>query len=287
LVATLFGAPAESRAENVAVELTAVVFHVDEQTCWCLDGISVGDTLVAYYTYSTDTVDSNPDPQVGNYAYSSGLTQIAVYLDNYVFRTAPANVNVTFRVTDGVVFGGGFPEDRYDFSSWNNVLTIPSNPTVKIQVHLGDDRAQVFTDDALPQIPPDLNSWGYFHAVALLGTTWYVVADIVSIESGPPTSVGPLPIHLSLDLQGFPNPFAGTTTISWRAPEHETVTLRVYDMSGSLVRQLSSDNQPGDGHGSVVWDGTDSSGRKLASGIYFVRAATASMTDTRKLVLLR
>lgn len=286
LVAALFAPASQPRAEIVTVGLTAVVFYVEQQTCWCLDNINEGDTLVAYYTHSTDPVDTNPDPHVGDYVYSSGPTRIVVYLNDYVFRSDPANVNVTFKVSDGVIFGGSGPEDRYNFSSWNNKPTIPGYATERIQIHLGDDTAQVLADDALPTSTPDLNAWGYFASIGLWGSEWAVGARIVSIQSSPPSAIAPRPFKSPLDLRSFPNPFAGITTISWRAPEHGTVTLNVYDVSGKLVREISP-ARPSGRSGSASWDGNDSSGRRLASGVYFVRASTPFATDTRKLVLMR
>ena len=85
----------------------------------------------------------------------------------------------------------------------------------------------------------------------------------------------------------FPNPFDGRTTIRYGVPGGAAdVSVRVYDVAGRLVAKLD----PGRvvrGVGETTWDGADSSGEPVASGVYFVRARVGGTTLARKLVLLR
>ena len=66
----------------------------------------------------------------------------------------------------------------------------------------------------------------------------------------------------------YPNPFSSTTTISYQLPVNADVTLKVYNMLGQEVRTLINENKPAGEH-SVVWDGKDSSGQRVISGICF------------------
>jgi hypothetical protein len=86
--------------------------------------------------------------------------------------------------------------------------------------------------------------------------------------------------------QNFPNPFNPLTRIEFglAAPAH--VTLRIYDAAGRLVRALVDDARPA-GRYSELWDGRDSRGRAVASGIYFYRLDAGAFTETRKMALLR
>ncbi len=87
-----------------------------------------------------------------------------------------------------------------------------------------------------------------------------------------------------------PNPFNPRTTIEYSVSAPGRVTLRVYDLSGRVVRTLV-DRDTAAGEHKVVWDGTTDSGHRAASGVYFVRMEAAGHTDafraTRKLVLLK
>ena len=83
-----------------------------------------------------------------------------------------------------------------------------------------------------------------------------------------------------------PNPFTLETTFRLALPTEERVSIRIYDVSGRLVRTLV-DSRMRPGERSVAWDGIDGSGRSCASGVYFVRVETGSRSATRKAVLLR
>jgi DNA-binding beta-propeller fold protein YncE len=84
-----------------------------------------------------------------------------------------------------------------------------------------------------------------------------------------------------------PNPFNPRTTIFYDLPRAMTVTLRVYDVSGRLVRDLVVDEALEEGRHEAVWLGRDDSGRPMASGTYFFRLETDGLTTTRPVVLLK
>ncbi|HYW68183.1 MAG TPA: FlgD immunoglobulin-like domain containing protein, partial [bacterium] len=84
-----------------------------------------------------------------------------------------------------------------------------------------------------------------------------------------------------------PNPFAGQTTISFRVPAGEGRTeLAIYDIAGRKVRTLVN-GRFGSGRRSVAWDGTDSRGVSVASGIYYCRLKTREGEESIKLTLLK
>ncbi len=64
------------------------------------------------------------------------------------------------------------------------------------------------------------------------------------------------------------------------------VTLRVYDMSGCLVRVLLDDRKLTGDH-TAMWDGRDENGNAAASGVYFVRFESSAQMQARKIVLLK
>jgi hypothetical protein len=86
--------------------------------------------------------------------------------------------------------------------------------------------------------------------------------------------------------QNAPNPFGRGTTIRWVLPSARPVTLRVFNVSGRLVRTLV-DGPVSAGRGVVQWDGRDRRGRALSSGVYLFRLDDGERSLTRKAVLLR
>jgi hypothetical protein len=86
--------------------------------------------------------------------------------------------------------------------------------------------------------------------------------------------------------QNFPNPFNPATKIEFglAAPSH--VSLKIYDAAGRLVRELVNDERRA-GRYAETWDGRDSRGVSVASGIYFCRLDAGAFTETEKMVLIR
>jgi hypothetical protein len=86
---------------------------------------------------------------------------------------------------------------------------------------------------------------------------------------------------------GAPNPFNPSTTIRFEVPlQGGRITLAVFDVRGRLVRTLENGFVAGGGR-EARWDGKDSSGRNVPSGVYFCRLSAAGVSQTRKLMLLR
>jgi hypothetical protein len=79
----------------------------------------------------------------------------------------------------------------------------------------------------------------------------------------------------------FPNPFAETTTI--RPGTAEAGPLRVYDVTGRLVRTLA----PAGADGRVTWDGRDDAGRVLPAGTYYLRGESPRGPVCGKVTRLR
>jgi len=146
----------------------------------------------------------------------------------------------------------------------------------------------VVTEDSLiAQIPHLIKSFGIDVQEEL-----YVLTNATSIGSGIFRFAGDAPGDVPPEIpffqlkQNYPNPFAETTKISYVLDRPAAVTLRVYDISGRLVRMLVKAERP-EGTNDASWDGTDSHGREVASGIYLFRLDAGSFTQMRKFVLMR
>jgi hypothetical protein len=87
--------------------------------------------------------------------------------------------------------------------------------------------------------------------------------------------------------QNYPNPFNPQTTISYQLAVNGDVTLKIYDMLGQEVRTLINENKPV-GYHSVVWNGTDNSGRQVSSGVYFYQLQSGNnISQIKKLLLIK
>lgn len=83
-----------------------------------------------------------------------------------------------------------------------------------------------------------------------------------------------------------PNPFGAGTTIEFANPGPASAELRIFDVRGRLVRQFD-DLAPRASRTLVTWDGRDSEGRAVASGVYFVELRVGTQSVRRNVVRLK
>jgi len=92
-------------------------------------------------------------------------------------------------------------------------------------------------------------------------------------------------------LQNFPNPFNPDTWLPYELATDVTVTIRIYDVKGQLVRQFSLGKQKAGRYLSkdtaACWDGKDQFGQSVSSGIYFYTLRAGTFQATRRVVILK
>jgi hypothetical protein len=88
-------------------------------------------------------------------------------------------------------------------------------------------------------------------------------------------------------LPNFPNPFNPRTEIPFVLNEPGSVTLRIFDVSGRVIRTLKESEFLTAGPHMVTWDGRDGKGMELPSGVYFCRMVSGSGCRSIRLILLR
>jgi hypothetical protein len=121
------------------------------------------------------------------------------------------------------------------------------------------------------------------------------VPGFLTTVAGSPTVYvkgGPTSVQNDAPRPGFaleqntPNPFNPTTTISFSIPQRLDVDLTVFDVSGRRVITLVHRTMPA-GRSSIEWNGRDTNGRAISSGVYFYRLQAGSIVQTKKMVLLK
>ena len=96
--------------------------------------------------------------------------------------------------------------------------------------------------------------------------------------------VNEIPTEFSAD--NYPNPFNPSTTISYTLPENGIVTIRIFDMLGREVTTLV-DGYTNAGNKKVVWDGKNSNGNQVTSGVYLYRVTFKGQVISKKMIMLK
>lgn len=94
-----------------------------------------------------------------------------------------------------------------------------------------------------------------------------------------------VPKEMSLE-QNYPNPFNPSTSMRFQVPNAGAVTLKVYDVVGREIATLV-DQEMSVGTFSVVWNGCNSAGAQVGSGVYFYRLQSSGHSLTKRMLLLK
>jgi beta-lactamase superfamily II metal-dependent hydrolase len=111
-----------------------------------------------------------------------------------------------------------------------------------------------------PQTPP-----------AVCGPSFLMVAGPTAYQLEPET----------------PNLFYPNSPVRYSAPKPGPVSIRIFDVQGHLVTTLLDHVAVVPGTHSVEWDGTDANGRRVSSGVYFIRLEADGVSSVGRITLVR
>lgn len=86
-------------------------------------------------------------------------------------------------------------------------------------------------------------------------------------------------------LNNYPNPFSDNTTIEFELDQPANVSLRIYDINGSLVKTLASGKRFSNGEITLDWDATDEFGTSVSSGSYLYELSVEPISGGRSFSL--
>jgi hypothetical protein len=180
---------------------------------------------------------------------------------------------VTHRwANDTSVGDGAIVMNANPTQSWNTIMQVPTWPQIRepnSTPSSPDADEQLMTKILNGVLPPD--------CIQTPDPTTDVRDDADELDALP---------KVTALYQNAPNPFNPTTRIHFDLARDAHVELRIYNVSGRLVRTLVNGPMEHLRH-QVVWDGMDNSGVPVSSGIYFYRLEAAGFSDTRKMLVLR
>jgi hypothetical protein len=135
---------------------------------------------------------------------------------------------------------------------------------------LGSDTRAFIDTDVIP---------GTEYAYELL------VRTVDGDEFRSPRAIASLPALAASLGQNYPNPFNPLTRIDLTLAQRMPVVLEIYDVSGASIARLDLGVKDA-GTYLIEWDGTDRSGRSVASGVYLYRIKDMPGA-LRKMVVLK
>ncbi len=214
-----------------------------------------------YNSYVSNGIDANED---GYYESLNLMVDVDAQNPSLrdVVRAQDCYINVYNNATDEMICSGG-PFHFTGSSTSDNAIVGP------ISMQEWDDndnfvlRVEVYND---------LGSDSDTESIALQGL-YTPNADDVN------------PAYV-VNLSNYPNPFNPTTTISFSLKQRENATLEIFNMRGQSINKLVSE-ELNEGSHNVVWNGNDQKGNPVASGVYFYRLTTPTVSQAQRMLLMK
>ena len=107
-----------------------------------------------------------------------------------------------------------------------------------------------------------------------------IEASVTAIETDPA-----VPVEFALE-QNYPNPFNPSTQIRFALPQAGKVSLIIYNLLGQKIAILVEGTLAAGTH-TLTWNGRDSRGLQLPSGVYFYSLKTPNFTATKRMILMK
>ncbi|MDZ7362423.1 MAG: malectin domain-containing carbohydrate-binding protein [candidate division KSB1 bacterium] len=204
-----------------------------------------------------------------NFSYKFDVPSAGNYVVT-LFFTEPQKTASGQRLFD-VTIEGVIRLDNYDIFAASGGQFFAKTETFTINV----------VDGQLNVVFTGVTSGALVSAIAVVSSSAPQVAKHLRSEQ----IAGSLPDGFQL-YQNHPNPFIGQTSIRYAVANGARVVLKIYSLLGEEVATLVEQNQQA-GVFSVVWDGKDRHGRRVAPGVYIGRLESGGMVDMRKMILLQ
>ena len=195
--------------------------------------------------------------EMGAYEFTALIS--ADFIASYTTGPAPFTVEFTDLTS-------GYPTEwEWDFNSNGTVDSYDQNP--------------VWTYEEPGDYTVTLTSSNAYNEDTEIKENYINVAGVSADEDI-------MPITSQL-IGNYPNPFNPTTTISFSVTQTSSfVNLEIFNLKGQKVKRFVNETLPVGTH-SVIWNGTDDSGKSVTSGIYFYKMKSGNYTSTKKMILLK
>ncbi len=203
-----------------------------------------------------------------------------------VTRVQVQNVSLASGETTGIVDG--------EFSMFGNDYSVDENTMV-----LGENNVQLDLEDIEAGQFLEVRGVGEVEGGVAGKTGAAILASKIKIidaegsgeyelevePEGTATEDESIPEDYAL-FQNYPNPFNPITTIRFSLPVNADVTLKIFDVTGREIQTIVSSTMTAGTH-EVQWNGRNSAGLRVASGVYLYRLEAGRNVMTKRMVLLK
>ena len=254
---------------------------------YVVDGITGEIKWEGGAEYSYFSVSENPIYDIGDGTYAltfrasvNGVYRVCIYQNGNVVTSSGVVSSSSNHVATGNVDLDPAPELVY--LRGTEYLYVVDGITGEIEWENGTEYNSISVgDNPIYTIGEGVNLLT-FRANTSGG---YRVVSIGETASQHTSTAPHQPIASSIG-QNFPNPFNPITNINYSLSHDSEVVLKIFDAGGKEVKTIVNSDQLA-GRYDITWDGFDTSGKQVSTGIYLARLSTGTYSETIKMIFIK
>ena len=276
------------------------VFIVGEgQTYYARMDSEIGnDPIVAYQVYEVAANTTNGQ----TYTYSMNAAGTIPEIQ-YNSVTIPEDdiddykLVVDFTVPEQVITGLIIMDDLDDTEFYNNIddgiINFFMTDLINYNNYTNGQMFDTFNEYiGIPEgeiefdIPADEMWYAFFNIDDNLNNPQYIHGSVRLYEYNENSINDNVVSNSTKLLDNYPNPFNPTTTINYYLNIDTNVKLEIFNIKGQKVITLEEGEKTA-GYHNIVWNGENSEGSSISSGIYFYQLITEKYSSVKKMVLMK
>ena len=186
------------------------------------------------------------------------------------------------------------PVSNLSYTIFENNITLcwdaPIGPTHQLLGYFVIRNQTILTPDPITEITiidENLEDGFYFYIVFAVYPEGYSTGVYIQVTVNTTSVEDDIILPLQTRLLGnYPNPFNPSTNIRFSLSVKSNLRIDIYNIKGQIIKTLANGFYDLGQH-AVTWDGTDSHGNRVSSGVYFYMMTTDEFVETKKMMMVK
>ena len=255
---------------------TAVLFNFDEGTGFWTNNLAGGNDGRLGGTAEGD----GQEPTWRTWDYPEGDLPLPVVLSSFTAEYSANNLSV-YWITQSETNNSGWNVYRSDTENSDEAVQV-NTTMIEGAGTTTSPTEYSFLDDFIHTYGNTYYYW--IESVDQAGTTYLYNPVGIDIPFEYDEENAPDILEIS-GIQNYPNPFNPSTVLAYKTEDITNANITIFNTKGQIIRTFNNLTIDEDNNGYEVWNGKDSSGMPVASGIYFYRLTTKTQTYSKKMIL--
>lgn len=242
---------------------------------------AVGMVGTSLYLNSSNAIDNWGSRAASMFTIGEEDAPLPIVLSNFAAVQTSGNLAQIVWTTQSESDLIGYNLFRSETGEYNNSLQI--NTTIIEGTNNTYEQSYSYTDE---YVYTEVTYYYWLESVETDNTTNLYGPVSITLHQTPDDNIPEMPFAFGLHSV-YPNPFNPTANILYMLEEESTVNIKIYNGKGQTVNEFDEGIKEAGTPHTLVWDGTDKSGKTSASGIYFIKLTANDRTDIKRALMVK